>query len=378
VTPSTPTPRRLTGVDIARALAILGMVTVHFGPSPVTGIGPGPWIYGSFSGKASVLFVLVAGVGVALLERRQPAQTVRARMVYRAAWLFPVGIALGWLDHPVAVILHYYGAYFLFLVPFVGLKDRAVLAWAGTLTVVGAAVVLAVQVTAPGFVLPLGGRAPFGALGEVVVFGYYPAITWLPVMLLGLWLGRRDLRSARLQAGLVVVGTATLAATTGLGRLLEGMLGVEVSPTSWSWAVTVEGHSEMPLAVLGAAGFAVAVLGACLLAASAAPRLTRPLAASGEVALTVYVGHLVVFDRFPALFPAQTVAEGIRTVLAFGVVVAVLAVAWLRIMPRGPLEAVVRWPWQHVIAPLVRPQPVPAATPPAPDPVRSDAAAPRS
>lgn len=82
---STASRRRLRGIDAARAIAVLGMVTVHFGPRPApdtTFVG----LYGISHGRASVLFVLLAGVGVALLvgghSRGRPS-LARGRLVLR-------------------------------------------------------------------------------------------------------------------------------------------------------------------------------------------------------------------------------------------------------------------------------------------------------
>lgn len=341
-------------MDVARAVAILGMVTVHFGPRPITEQGVAAWIYGSFYGKAAVLFVVVAGMGVALMgEGRRPRRVLQGRLIYRSIWLLPLGLWLQELDHAVAVILQYYALYFLFLAPFVGRRDRTLLGWAAGLLLAGSAAVLAAQVLEPGWVVPMGGDSPYGVPGDLVLFGYYPLVTWLSPMLVGLWLGRRDLTSPRLRAAMIVGGTAALAATTAVGAGLARLAGVEPSETSWWWAIAVEGHSEMPLAVLGATGFATAVVGLGLVLADQWPRLLWPLSALGRLALSVYVGHLLVFHLVPWLFPADDVMEGIRTILAFGAVSAVLSMAWLALARRGPLEATVRWPWRRLLEPRV-------------------------
>lgn len=348
-----PARRRLDGVDVARALAILGMVTVHFGPFPVRESGPAAWLYGSFHGKASVLFVVVAGIGIALMERRGNPREVRARLVYRTVWLLPLGLWLQTLDHPVAVILQYYALYFLLVAPFVGRSDRAVLGWGAGGLAVGSALVLTAQVLRPEWIVPLGGDSPTGVVGDLLLFGYYPAVTWVPVMLAGVWLGRRDLRSPRAWAWLVGAGSGVLVATAQAGRWLADLADVAPERTSWWWALATSGHAKMPLAVVGAIGLAFAVLGASLAVADRWPRLLWPLVATGRVALSVYVGHLLVFDLLPGLLESSEVAEGLRTLAGFGAVAALGAMAWLAVFSRGPLEAVVRWPWQHLVRPLL-------------------------
>lgn len=341
-------------MDVARAIAILGMVTVHFGPYPVREDGPAAFLYGSWYGRASVLFVVVAGIGVGLLARRDPPRLVRARLWWRAVWLLPVGLWLQTLDHPVAVILQYYAVYFALVVPFVTRSDRSLLRWGAGLLAAGSAAVLAATVLAPEWVVPLGGDSPTGVVGDLLLFGYYPVLTWLPPMLWGLWLGRRRLDRRAVHVRLVVGGGLVLAGTVAVSRALETVAGLDVEPGSWWFALSAEGHSEMPLAVLGATGFASAVLGLSLWASGRWPAALSPLTALGRAALSVYVGHLVVFDLVPELFPADDVWEGIRTVGGFALVTAVLSLVWLAVAPRGPLEAAARAPFQYLIRPLVR------------------------
>jgi hypothetical protein len=45
---------------------VLGVIMVHFGPTPVPDAALGN-LYGVSHGRASILFALLAGVGVALL-----------------------------------------------------------------------------------------------------------------------------------------------------------------------------------------------------------------------------------------------------------------------------------------------------------------------
>jgi hypothetical protein len=117
---------RIRGVDLARAIAIVGMVMVHVGPTGSEATGALGGIYGLSHGRASVLFVLLAGLGVSLLDsdrmldgdrdsarsaaRRRPAW---ARLGFRAALLLPLGLALQLLDHGVLVIVQYYAVYFV-------------------------------------------------------------------------------------------------------------------------------------------------------------------------------------------------------------------------------------------------------------------------
>jgi uncharacterized membrane protein len=58
-------PGRIPGIDLARGLAIIGMLAVHVGPTHLDGFAGR--LYALPHGRASILFVLVARVGVSLL-----------------------------------------------------------------------------------------------------------------------------------------------------------------------------------------------------------------------------------------------------------------------------------------------------------------------
>ena len=57
--------RRVRGVDAVRGLAVLGMVAVHVG-NPTSADGSPSWEHLAFAGLASAVFVVVAGVSLAL------------------------------------------------------------------------------------------------------------------------------------------------------------------------------------------------------------------------------------------------------------------------------------------------------------------------
>jgi uncharacterized membrane protein YeiB len=122
----------------------------------------------------------------------------------------------------------------------------------------------------------------------------------------------------------------------------------------------------MPLWIAGGTGFAVAVLGGCLWLAGALPRLTRPVADLGRLALSVYVAHLLVFHVTDDLLVARDVGQGVRKVLAFGAISAAASTLWLRVLPYGPLESVVRMGWRRVGS-LVGPRLIPPGDDPSHD-----------
>ena len=92
---------RIIGIDVARALAVIGMIIVNF--KVVFGDNGLVWVksFASvFDGKAAATFVVLAGVGLALMTNsalrnndRQKLKTARKRIAKRALFLFSVGLS---------------------------------------------------------------------------------------------------------------------------------------------------------------------------------------------------------------------------------------------------------------------------------------------
>lgn len=349
--PDAAPKHRMLGLDVARALAIIGMVMVHFGPT-----GPeedlASRLYGVTHGRASILFVVLAGIGVSLLAGDRSAQRLRstgARLAFRALLLLPMGLALQELDVNVLVILQYYALYFLVAFLLVPLGDRVVLAVAVAAMVGGPVAYIALWLAQPAWFASRIPAAWTDGAGEIIrdllLTGSYPVLTWIGPVLFGLWLGRQDLRSTTVRVRLLLGGAVAAGVAYGTSAVLTARYGAPTMAPAWDELLVAEAHSQMPLWLIGATGIATAVVGASLLVSSWLPRGTWPLAATGQLALTVYVGHLLVLGVEPDLLVRDTVEGAARTVAGFTAVTIVLCAAWRAVLSRGPLEAVLRLPW---------------------------------
>ncbi|QBI54318.1 DUF418 domain-containing protein [Streptomonospora litoralis] len=386
---------RLVGVDVARGLAVLGMFVVHVGLGWSLGeAGTNP-LTGLVSGRAAALFALLAGVSIALLSGGPSPATGHAkgvalwRVVIRGLIMLPLGVALTMLGTPVSVILAYYAAFFVLAVPLIDERWKVVAGTAAVLAVAGPLVsfwlrsmiegegALSGPVAAINAYDPLVAASGSGVV-DLLVTGAYPALTWLPFVLAGLAIGRLDLRSLRVRAWLVGVGAGLAALGYGLswvamnamgGRdrleatfsasamaehggytstaaaMAEGFNG-SVPTNDWVWLLTALPHSGTPLELAGAGGAAIAVLGMCLLAEPGLRRAGYPLAAVGALALTVYVGHVLLIwvaenDLWQGTFLQWATDNLAWTVLGAALV---FATAWRLTIGRGPLE----WPLHKI------------------------------
>lgn len=348
-------PGRIAGIDAARATALLGMFATHLlpladddGHETLTGLLAG--------GRASALFAVLAGVGVALSTggTTPPANArshaaAAAGLVVRGVLVGLVGLLLGGLDPPVAVILAYYGLLFVLAIPLLRLGPRLLAILAVAACLITPVVSQALRTGLPEGPGDQPGLSALAAPGDLLVTlgltGYYPVWTWLTYLLAGMAVGRLELSRPRDAAGLLgggavlavaaAVASAVLVAQSPLtpDALAEHRYGT--TPTdSWWWLAVDLPHSGAPLDLAATTGSALAVLGAMLLIGRwAAPLLWLP-AAMGAFPLTAYTLHVLAVAGSPA-------TTGLQVWLAHVVAVAVLG-ALLRLTGRrGPLEALV-------------------------------------
>jgi hypothetical protein len=340
------------GVDAARAIALVGMMSVHLLPAAGPG-GEATWYYHLAGGKSSALFAVLAGVGLALATGasqppiRGQRWPVVAGTAARALVLAVIGLFLGAVGSGVAVILVHYGFLFLIGALFLGLRSRTLfplaLAWVAAAPALSHWLRLGSQPDpqVPGFDSLL---VPTALIQDIFLTGYYPVLVWIAYLLAGLAIGRSALAS-RATAALLAGGGGLLAVTaaalsgwlaSGPGAGKVGHLPVQffgTAPTdSWWYLVVATPHSGTSFDLLLTIGTAAATLGVCLLVASFSPGWLAALAGAGGMTLTLYTGHVLALATQIGLGDRPRLL-GIHIGLAL-----LIGWGWRRWIGRGPLE----------------------------------------
>ncbi|GAA1726530.1 DUF418 domain-containing protein [Aeromicrobium alkaliterrae] len=362
-----PGSGRLDGIDLARAVALLGMMLAHLGPA-WTGYDWPPVSEWLASGRAAPLFAVLAGLSVGLMTRLDPDGVgSRLAVLRRGAVLLVLGLGLAALpDLTIAVILPCYAVLIAATVLVRGLSTRALVVLAVTWCVLSPVVLFAVRHLVDRQINDNIQPSFGGGLGELpvslFVWGAYPAIVWFGYVLVGLAVARLDLRSIVVVRRLVVGGAVTtvaalwIAATAlflgvfedqrieppAVEQLFWPARQLDVLDPTWFWAAGQ--HTSTPLNVIGAAGSAVLVIGLCLLVcrSSTATRVVAPLRAAGSMTLTLYAMHVVLtwaYRQHEISFTGGDYREWWVQV----VLLVALAWLWRSLAPRGPLEAFVRF-----------------------------------
>lgn len=348
-------PPRITGVDLARGLAVLGMFTAHLVAIDVDFdiADPDSWI-AIVEGRSSILFATLAGVSIGLMTGgRMPLPAaamslMRRRLVVRASLLWVIGALLIATGVPVFVILPAYALLFLLALPLTSLPARVLLPLAAVLAVTMPFVQVVLDA------LPVWSTA-LGREASLALGWHYPFTTWIAFVVAGLGAARAGLTRLSVQGWLVVAGAALAA----IGYGLDAATGAdaEAERASYFGALwTARPHSTGLLEVIGSGGFALAVLGVCLLACrTVLVWAVLPLRAVGAMPLTAYTLQLVVW----AVVAAATLDRigdltGFRALepfwpLTIGIIV--FCTAWALLVGRGPLETLLDRTSRFVVPP---------------------------
>lgn len=336
-------PDRIPGIDLARALAVIGMFAAHLlDQNELTWTDPATWD-GIVDGRSSILFATLAGVSLALTDRRSreptPSSRLRAdaRIAVRASFIWLLGSLLVLGMVPVHVILQAYAVLFLIAIIFLRLSTPALLIIATATALLGPVTVRWIND------LPIEDNQFTTSL--FVNLGWnYPFLAWMAFIAAGIAVGRFLHRVTALRA-LLMLGIGALLALVGYGIL--GPIGNrEAEPLA---VLQDEPHSTGIGEMIGSGGFAIAVIGACVLIDMTGLRwLVWPLRALGSMPLTAYTAHLVIWIGWLTAEEARLGAPITQPGAAFretdpfwpmtaGVIIG--SSIWTLVVGRGPLEA---------------------------------------
>lgn len=337
---------RYVGVDLARFLAIVGMMATHLVAitAMLPGMSPFAESAGSVaqtltSGIAAPLFAVLGGLSL-VFASRAPLRDGRrgaavAGILIRGAILVLIGMLLGMLEVPIVIVLAYYGLAMIIAAPAVLLPSWAVAGLAALLAVavppLNALARSALEIVNEGGSVTFESFAadPLAAIRGLFLTGEYPAATWIVYLLVGILIARAfvaatergALRRAALTAA--AIGAAVAAAAQGVSMWAVAHLdqfgfvmpeGVDpdmfrtmlVSPTFGApfsadpWAMLVATpHSGSPIDLLRTVGISLLVIGLLVALCDGGRSRREPgfalnvLRSAGAAPLTIYSLHVV-------------------------------------------------------------------------------------
>ncbi|WP_460998553.1 heparan-alpha-glucosaminide N-acetyltransferase domain-containing protein [Trueperella pyogenes] len=346
---------RIRGIDLARGLAILGMIWAHVKPI-IYEPGTVSYILSEIpSGRSSALFAFLAGISLAILSGRNVTYTgeqlrhAQLRIVGRAVILLAFAAFLSIFPTVIAVILGFYAAWFILAVPFLHWSPKKLGIAAGVVALIGPQIINGFHYLSYTFDIFLSGGVN-AYLYEVLLTGMYPGLAYMAYVFAGMAIGRLDLNSTAVRLRMLTAGLAISVVGYGSGYLAAIFMPFEPlpiddidtfsllpkEPTIGPWDFfSIEPHTNTTPEVLGNLGFALIVLALCLWLTPLAKNVFFPIAAVGSMSLTAYVGHAFGLyfkeDWFMSMSPTPFLIVA-GAMLAFCTVWALLP------LRRGPLE----------------------------------------
>lgn len=311
-------PSRIPSLDVTRAIALVGVVMMNYHAYLNKSAAFYPErpsfaerIFNPLSGilttRFAATFVLVAGMGIALLVqpaiRSENATLIRAtqmKLARRGLFLYAVGAAVQWIWP--GTILFYYGAFLLI--------SAVICTWSNRLLI---AVSIASIAVSTGLSAWRGYRSFEGDFTQWLsptpnsprnllirtFFDYtHPVFPWITFICAGIILGRNLQRLAQLRKQIMVWSGVTLLVTYFIRTFVMPDLLSSQSDYVLQRALSTNNHDHAILHVTSTA--AIALLAFCIISlitdSQPMSRTVTFLARTGQMTLSIYLAHVLVFN----------------------------------------------------------------------------------
>jgi uncharacterized membrane protein YeiB len=358
---SAGTPR-IIGLDVTRAVALIGVVVMNYHGYLNSGETAGPPTFwdrlfhpwsGVLSTRFAATFVLVAGMGVTLMtnrsrtggDRRSIAND-RWRLFRRGLLLYAGGFVVEWIWS--GTIIFFYGAYFMVAAVIFTLRTRWIVTIGALAAVVGAGI------AAWRIDRDLSGHStswldpppdsPRNLLLRTFVGHTHPLLPWLAFLCAGIVLGRHLPRLAELRTRLLIAALAAVGLTYALNAAVApSFSSPDVGDARWAVVLSTRPFDRGLLYTVGALGTSVAAFVVISWIAERTPQhvVTVALQRAGQLTLTLYLLHVFVFNAV-VHWAGWVEPVSLGAALAFAGVFWVAAIAlgawWQKLFGTGPLE----------------------------------------
>jgi uncharacterized protein len=352
--------KRIIGIDVARALAVIGMIIVNF--KVVFGENGLSWVksFASiFEGKAAATFVVLAGVGLALMTNsaiknkdQDKLKIVRGRILKRTLFLFIVGIS--YIAIWPADILHFYGIYMAITMLLLTSKERTLITTAITL-IVAFPILMTFWNYETGWDFNTLDYQGFwtlkGFMRNLFFNGFHPVIPWTAFMLFGYWFGKQDLHNDKFIKKTFWISSIIFVSIQALSYLSISFLseGNQETAKELTEILGTNPMPPLPIYMFNGSAIAFAIISACIIIAKRFEnnKIIDALNKTGQLALTFYVAHVIIgmgiIDVInPAKMGNYSVEFSVVYALVFSLLCIVFAVIWRKYKTSGPLEWIMR------------------------------------
>ncbi len=297
---------RILALDAVRGLAVLGMYVQHFALNQ--------WNSDLVSGNTMILFILCSGISYSLMAegaRRKGTdpKRLRTRILARSVIIDLAGYGLILLNGPFGVVLPAYAMLFILGMPMIGRSANSLAKLS----------CLLFFLSPPLMLIGLSLFSGAAVLADIAG-GPLSALAWTPVFVLGMAIGKMDLREERLGGKLTAIGLAVLLPAKcfalfvlpGIREKVENwmvssMAGAALQPdpyavwprntlpVQWHMLFTDAPQGGSTFELLIGTGLSLMILGVLFFVGRGrASGILKPLAVVGKLSLTMYVLQFIL------------------------------------------------------------------------------------
>ena len=352
--------QRIIGFDLARAYAIFGMFIVNF--NIVFGSHTDMSLLGQFlslfSGNSSTVFVILAGMGIALMTNRTEYTSLekiklRTTVIKRACFLFIIGLLLSiWWP---ADILHFYGGYMLIAALLLSLDKKYYLVSAIIAIVVFHVLLFFVPYETGWDFETLEYKDLYTLNGFVRNYfynGWNSIFPWVAYFLLGMFLGRLNWRYPKTQRKMFFIGLA-LYSTIGILQFTSQRISIS---DELKFFINADYLPPFLPFILSTSGFGLMLISGFMFLGNkfGDKQCVKDFASTGQMTLTHYISHVTIgilsfaflTDKNYTGYITEQVPTRPFVILLFSVAYFVisfyLSKVWVRHYKNGPLETLMR------------------------------------
>ncbi|REC59800.1 hypothetical protein DRF65_24025 [Chryseobacterium pennae] len=353
--------KRIIGFDLARAYAIFGMFIVNF--NMVFGNHHDDSLSGKFlvlfSGHSSTVFVILAGMGVALMTNRIREYTLEDRkrlrhiILKRAVFLFVFGILFCcWWP---ADILHLYGGYMSIGALLVFMDKKYYLVTAATAIIIFHFLLLVIPFET-GWNLTTLEYPDFwtfsGFIRNTFYNGWNPIFPWFAYFATGLYLGRLDWTLKKTQQNVFLTGLILYLFVEGI-RYGSTFMDLSAETREFIYADYIP--PVLPF-LMNTTGFGMMLITGFMFVSQyiSEKAWAIDLARTGQMTLTHYVSHLSIGlivlsllqgSHYLDVMSRKNTVEPIYILLYSGlffILSMYFSKLWSKKFKQGPLEMMMR------------------------------------
>jgi len=348
--------KRIQGYDLARGVAIFAMVIIDFKAFFCIDETFPQWLYTLIEymdRRAAVILVMLAGAGMTLMSRRAGLAETRNTLFRRAVFLMLCGILIDRIWP--ADILHFYGFFILIGLVMAQLSAPGLLVGAAVFWLIS---FLGISESVCGYLENLTAGSLTNQLADLFFTGYYPVFPWASFYLIGMWLGRQDLKNRHVTITLLGSGLLAAVLSECAGYFIPGMAvktilahGASDETAAYifillSKLTVMDLTLPSPVSIISGAGTGLCVIMLSFLGVGGLKQgPPHYFLIAGKNTLSLYVLHILFIKRLENLpgmgedYPVLWCTAGaILFIMGF----ILLMRLWLKKFAMGPLESAMR------------------------------------